>query len=372
MKISFCSEIGMPSRSAEAVLTMKNCESFVRLGHEVLLLVPDIHEEGIEVKDLHEYYGVQKIFMLERLAWLPIPGRRLLCGFFAALNSRKKKCNLVYSRSLQAGFASTLLGIPTIFEYHTPIVDAGKFPDWQFKQLVKNKNFVKMVVITNALKEYYKKEYAIPADLIQVMPDAADDVTECETIPWDTDKLQVGYVGQLFPGKGAEIIAALAKECPWADFHCIGGVEKDIAHWRKETEGCQNIQFHGYVPYSETEKYRQSFDVLLAPYLRKVQGFGPAISNLSHWMSPLKIFEYMGSGKAIVCSDLPVLREVLVDNETALMCDPDDIQSWIAALERLRDNPGLRVQMGERVRKEFKGKYTWEARAKRIFKEVKI
>ena len=135
----------------------------------------------------------------------------------------------------------------------------------------------------------------------------------------------------------------------------------------KKTESCNNLMFHGYVPYNETERYRQSFDVLLAPYLRKVKGHGPAISNLAQWMSPLKLFEYMGSGRAIICSDLPVLREVVVHNETAVLCDPDAIQEWEMALKRLDHNPELRRQMGKAARKIFSENYTWKSRAKKIF-----
>ena len=372
MRISFCSEVGFPSRSAESVLTMKNCESFSKLGHEVLLLVPNITYGEIEVDDINKYYGVEECFAVERLSWLPIPGRRTLCGFFAAHRSKKKNIDLVYSRSLQASFACTFYGIPTIFEYHTPVVDAGFIPDWQFKSLIRSKSFIKIVVITGTLKKYYQERYGLADNKIQVVPDAGDDVVDVPKIAFDSTKLQVGYVGQLFPGKGAEIIMELAKLCPWADFHCIGGVEQDIANWRKKTEGCENLKFHGYVPYKETERYRQSFDVLLAPYLREVQGFGLGDSNLSQWMSPLKLFEYMGSGRAIICSDLPVLREIVVDNETAILCDPDEIQEWETALKRLASNPELRKQIGESARKIFSENYTWKSRAKKIFEGVRV
>ena len=234
MKITFCSEIGIPNRSAAAISTMKNCESFAGLGHEVLLLVPNITYGEIEVDDIYKCYGVEECFAIQRLPWLPIPGRRMLSGLFAAHRSKKQNFDLVYSRSLQASLACTIYGIPTIFESHAPVEDCGLLLHWQLKTLLRSRRFVKMVVITGALKKYYQKRYGIPDHKIQVVPDAGDDVMDVPKISFDSSKLQVGYVGQLFPGKGAEIIMELARICPWADFHCIGGVEEDIAYWRKK------------------------------------------------------------------------------------------------------------------------------------------
>ena len=52
--------------------------------------------------------------------------------------------------------------------------------------------------------------------------------------------------------------------------------------------------------------------------------------------SPMKMFEYMAAGRAIVSADLPVIREVL-NEENAVFCKPDDIDDWKFALSRLLD-----------------------------------
>jgi len=88
--------------------------------------------------------------------------------------------------------------------------------------------------------------------------------------------------------------------------------------------------------------------------------------DVSRWMSPLKIFEYMSAGKAILCSDLPVLKEVLTHDRNAWLCTPDRPGEWVEALEHLRDEPGVRRRLGAQARKDFEAKYTWEARAKNV------
>ena len=160
------------------------------------------------------------------------------------------------------------------------------------------------------------------------------------------------------------MIVEMAERCRWADFHLVGGTDEDVACWRDRLRSVENVKVYGFVPLSETGGYRLACDVLLAPYQEHVavQGGG----DTSAWMSPLKVFEYMAAGRAILCSDLPVLREVLTDETTALLCSPGDLTSWVTALERLRDDAGFREQLGRNARAEYLSKYTWKARAEKV------
>ena len=138
-----------------------------------------------------------------------------------------------------------------------------------------------------------------------------------------------------------------------------------MVYWKKRVGRCDNIRFYGFLPYIQTDIYRRSCDILLAPYQKKV-ALALNRGNTVRWMSPIKLFEYMAAAKPMVVSDLPVLREVLTHGVTALLCDPEDIESWIDALERLKDDPDLANRLGTAAYEEFKAKYTWRARAERI------
>ena len=172
-------------------------------------------------------------------------------------------------------------------------------------------------------------------------------------------------MGNLYSGRGIEIIAALARKCPWAFFHLIGGNESDINYWRKSFEKIGNVKLHGFISPSQTDKYRRSLDVLLAPYQRRVCVFSGK-GDTAKWMSPLKIFEYMASRRPMLVSDLPALREILKHEATALFCDPENVESRVNALKRLRDNPKLAARIGKTAYSEFKTKYTWKARAEKV------
>ena len=151
-----------------------------------------------------------------------------------------------------------------------------------------------------------------------VAPDAAIDPVGIEPRAiGSAERLQVGYIGHIYEGRGVDIIAALAMRCKFADFQVIGGDDNDIRHWRERTRAVDNLTFHGFVPPSETAACRAACDVLAAPYQRKVTIAGQR--DTAGWMSPLKLFEYMASDKAILFSDLPVLREVMIHEHSCLM-----------------------------------------------------
>lgn len=87
-------------------------------------------------------------------------------------------------------------------------------------------------------------------------------------------------------------------------------------------------------------------------------------------MSPLKLFEYMSAKKAIVCSDLPVLREILQDGSTALLVSPLDLNAWKAALLRIRDEPGLRQAIATEAHRKFLQSHTWSKRAETVLEGI--
>jgi glycosyltransferase involved in cell wall biosynthesis len=77
----------------------------------------------------------------------------------------------------------------------------------------------------------------------------------------------------------------------------------------------------------------------------------------------MKAFEYMACGRAILSSDLPVIREVL--NETrAVLCPPEDVEAWSEALERMIIDPQGRERLARQAQ-EAAQDYTWLRRARR-------
>jgi glycosyltransferase involved in cell wall biosynthesis len=266
---------------------------------------------------------------------------------------------------MQGCFVCGLMKLPVIYEAHMLPTDLRYLDIWMHSCLVNSPYLKRLVLISNSLKQDYRQQYRIPEAITLVAHDAADDSrTQDQMKSFNPDKLRVGYIGNLYPGKGMEIIIEMAMACSWADFHIIGGLKTDIHYWKSRAIGLDNMFFHGFIPHGETHRYRQSCDVLIAPYQHDVFVYGG--KEVSRWMSPLKIFEYMAEGKPILASNLPVLQEVLEHGLTALLCDPANVQSWIEGLSNLRSNSELCQHLGKRARAAFEKNYTWQSRAMRV------
>jgi glycosyltransferase involved in cell wall biosynthesis len=226
-----------------------------------------------------------------------------------------------------------------------------------------------IVVISAALRADLLAAIAgLPANRTFVAHDAADPPCAQDKVaqlnwPARAGALQVGYVGHLYPGKGMEMISNLAEQLPGIDFHVIGGTEQYIAFWRSQVSA-SNLHFHGFVEHSKLSAYYDRLDVCLAPLQRRIEG--EAGGDIARWTSPLKIFEYMSTGKAIVASDIAVLREVLTHEVNALLAPPDDRDAWARALLRLQADPQLRSTLAETANRAFRAQHTWRGRAQQI------
>jgi glycosyltransferase involved in cell wall biosynthesis len=77
----------------------------------------------------------------------------------------------------------------------------------------------------------------------------------------------------------------------------------------------------------------------------------------------MKLFDYLGAGRAILTSDLPVIREVL-DESSAVFAPPEDLSAWTSALARLCGDDQLRERLSTRAR-ELAQDYTWLERERK-------
>jgi glycosyltransferase involved in cell wall biosynthesis len=78
----------------------------------------------------------------------------------------------------------------------------------------------------------------------------------------------------------------------------------------------------------------------------------------------------MACGRAILCSDLPVLREVL-NSHNAVLLPSENVQAWISALRQLQADPQRRRSLGGQARLDS-AHFTWENRAQRILEGLGI
>jgi glycosyltransferase involved in cell wall biosynthesis len=114
------------------------------------------------------------------------------------------------------------------------------------------------------------------------------------------------------------------------------------------------VVFTGIVPREEIPVYVSTFDIALQP-------------AVVAYASPLKLFEYLALGRAIVAPDQSNIREVLDDGVNALLFDPEDPAGLTGAIERLSADRALRARLAEGARQTIARRgLTWAANAERV------
>ncbi|MES2708965.1 MAG: glycosyltransferase family 4 protein [Verrucomicrobiota bacterium] len=286
--------------------------------------------------------------------------KRIAFGWNAAWRSKRQKVDLLYSRSEYACLFASLLGVKTAWEAHA-VMEMDPFSHTRVMPVLARRG-VPIFPITEALAEDLKQAYGFTDAGMTVLPDGANPPLTAErSTEVPSDGFNVGYVGHLYPGKGMEVISAVAPLCPWATFHIVGGSDDLRAEWREKCREMPNVIFHGYANQTKVSEYLNAFDAALLPILRKISV--PGGFDIGRWTSPLKLFEYMAHRKAIVASDVPVLKEVLNDRKNSILCDPDNPQSWADALSELRSNEEFRRELAATAHAEFEERYTWRSRS---------
>jgi len=356
----------IPSDTANSLQVMKACQALVQIGHDVTLLVPGVQNSSI---NLQEHYGLQTDFPIE---WLSSSSRRMFT-WDVVRRARGLGADLIYSWFPQSAVFGLLRGMPVIFEIH--IQPTGRFgPIWHQTFAVVGRR-KRLVSITRALVELLEREFNMrfrPEDVV-IAPNGVD-LERFASLPDPvTARRQTGLreaptvmcTGHLYAGRGAELFLALARTLADAHFVWVGGRSEDIDFWRKRAEknNIFNVTFAGFVPNRNLPIYQAAADILVMPYSSSIMG-SSGTADSAGVASPMKMFEYMATGRAIASAYLPVIREVLNENN-AVFCKPDDINSWKSALERLLKDENLRTQLGNQARLDVEG-YTWVARAQRI------
>lgn len=111
------------------------------------------------------------------------------------------------------------------------------------------------------------------------------------------------------------------------------------------------VHFTGLVDHGEVARLLAAADIAVAPAPR-LQG--------ELWLSPMKLFEYMAAGKAIVASSAGQLLEVIHDGQNGLLVAAGDVQAMGLALQRLLEQPALRQRLGAQARADAVRDYAWE------------
>ncbi len=172
-------------------------------------------------------------------------------------------------------------------------------------------------------------------------------------------QILLGFVGFVRDWHGLDgIIAAMAADRAARDVSlCVvgdGPARQQLEQQAAALGIADRVRFTGLVPQDKIASHVMRFDIALQP-------------GVTPYASPLKIFDYMAAGCAIVAPDQPNIREILQHERTALLFDPNLAGAHWEAIRRLVDDTELRRALGANARTELEERgYTWVGNAARI------
>jgi len=172
----------------------------------------------------------------------------------------------------------------------------------------------------------------------------------------------IGFVGSFSSFHGIEVlkqvVAGLCPREPRARFLFVGEGTRsgDLREFCRRSGHESRVRFTGHVAREHVPALMAATDILVAPYAREA----------FFYFSPIKLFEYMSCGKAVVATRIGQIADVVEDGQTGLLYDPDDTDGLIDRLAALIRDPELRTAMGRRARAAVESDYSWTANATKV------
>lgn len=210
----------------------------------------------------------------------------------------------------------------------------------------------------------------IDAAKVQVVPNGVDVELFEQAPPRDAcraehglgDEFVIGFVGSLKVWHGADLLLEafrrFRRHDPAAKLLIVGTGPME-AHLRENARLAElddAVTFTGAVEHERVPRLVRAMDVAVAPFL-PFEGF---------YFSPIKLYEYMAAGAAVVASRLGQIAEVIEDGVNGLLCEPASADDVCRKLLQLRESPALRARLAASAGRAVRERHTWAHAARKV------
>jgi len=230
-----------------------------------------------------------------------------------------------------------------------------------------------LVVVSSYLKEYLEARGVRPEKILvnQNGVDAAainlsgvNDLRQQYGIP--RDAFVIGYIGGMETFRRLPEVVTYIAELRRAgneDVYLLlvgDGADKVAVQAAIEAEGSEfknSVILAGWQEHAEIPRFLNTFDLAIFPFT-------------NDYCSPLKLFEYLGTGVPAIGPDTSAVREVFEDGVHLKLVSQDG-SNFISTILELKNNPQLRNALGQKGQELVLKEYTWEKNAERVVGHVK-
>lgn len=372
-KLIYLSHWRFPSEKTMTPLILKTCAHFARLGWEVELWIPRRHNGYKPDDDVFELYKISPNFVIRRIAcidamqFLGTLGFLLMVATFnlsAYLKLHSERGAILYAHDIRDVILPSLRGLPVFVEIHDFYVSSFDFV---------NRSVLKRItglIVTNSLKiSLIAKRYGFPTGRMLRQPNAVEAKDFDISTSQEDACTQLGlshmgkialYTGHLFGWKGVHTLADATAFLPFdVSVLFVGGTPEDRKALQKYISE-RNLPRINFIPHQTPDKiplYQKAADVLVLPNTAKEEA-----SRVE--TSPVKLFEYLASGKPIVASDIPSIRDIVSDKEV-FFATPDDGKSFAHAIETALNDSAESANRANAAQVLARA-HSWESRAEHI------
>lgn len=348
-------------------------ETLCAQGHRISVLTypegEDVDIDGCEIIRLPAFPGVKNV--KPGPSWKKI-FYDLVMFFKVRKMIRKREFSLIHCIEESAFMAYTLksYGIPYVYDMDSVLSEqiGEKYASLQFllpllERLEKNviKGSIGILAVCRAIEEkvirYIPGKYTQRLEDITLLP-TEDDCSSDKGVDLQIDGKVVMYIGNLEKYQGIDLLldsfAIVTKQSPDVFLVIVGGSDEDIKYYQircVNLEISEKIMFVGPRPISELSQYFAQADILVSP---RIKGFN----------TPMKIYSYLDSGKAVLATCLPTHTQVL-DEEIACLVEPDP-QSMATGMDSLLHNSALRKELAGQAKQRVKQEYTLTAYKRKL------
>lgn len=368
------------SKDGQAVHIEEMIHALRTQGHEVHVVSPDMGEARPASSNLGDEAGWVKrlrdslpkwVYEILELAYTLVAYRKL------AAAARAFKPDVVYERYNLYLLSGLMLkrrtGLPLLLEVNAPLVDErikhgglglpwlGRWAEgkvWRGADVV--------LPVTQVLADHVVRA-GVPAERIVVIPNGINEDHFAQApshaqaqaaLGWSGATV-LGFTGFVRDWHGVDkVVRWLASPQAPAEARLLvvgdGPVRAELEALARSLNLADRVRFTGVVPRDQVPALVAAFDVALQP-------------AVVAYASPLKLFEYLALGKAVIGPRQPNLEEILTHGENALLFDGDRAGALEEVLTTLCHDAALRARLGEAARQTI-GRLglTWDANAAKV------
>ncbi|MGI6877493.1 glycosyltransferase family 4 protein [Microbacterium sp. gxy059] len=273
-------------------------------------------------------------------------------------------CDLVYERLSLFSDVSARVGAPSVVEVNAPLIDEQRAhrtlvdeagAERAARRVLEAASVV--ACVSDPVARWAADRGAPPLRTV-VAPNGVD-VRAFAPADIGDGPLETVFVGSLKSWHGVETAIDAIRGLDGVRLTIIGdGPERDALRRRAEGSGA-DVRWRGAMPHARVPSALRGMHVGLAPYPETADDY----------FSPLKAFEYLAAGLALVGSATGQLPTLVEHGRTGLLVPPGDVGALRSALVRLRDDRPLARRLGAAAREQALREHDWDRVLDRILAE---